>query len=106
MNLTDMSVEQLQNLNDQISREIKIRRARDKKEVLLKIRAMAAAGGYTLEELVAGANSLDQTKTVRPISAKYRPNKVDLTWTGRGRQPRWVVEYLATGKSLSDLLIS
>lgn len=106
MNLTDMSVEQLQQLQDQIGREIKLRRARDRKEVLSKIRAMAAAGGYTLEELVAGAGVSDVAKAVRTVPPKYRHLKnPDLTWTGRGKQPRWVAEYLAAGKSLADLLI-
>jgi DNA-binding protein H-NS len=107
MNLTDMSVEQLQQLQDQIGREIKLRRARDKKEVLSKIRAMAAAGGYTLEELVAGAAASDVVKAGRTVAPKYRHHQnPDLTWTGRGKQPRWIAEYLAAGKSLSDLLIS
>lgn len=33
------------------------------------------------------------------------PNRPFQTWSGRGRQPRWVVELLATGKSLEDLRI-
>lgn len=106
MNLTDMSVEQLQQLQDQIGREIKLRRARDKKEVLSKIKAMAAAGGYTLEELVAGTSVSEVAKTGRTVPPKYRnPQNPDLTWTGRGKQPRWVAEYLAAGKNLTDLLI-
>lgn len=106
MNLTDMSVEQLQQLQDQIGREIKLRRTRDKKEVLSKIRAMAAAGGYTLEELVAGAGVSDVAKSGRTVPPKYRhPQNPDLTWTGRGKQPRWIAEHLAAGRSLADLLI-
>ncbi|WP_245478005.1 H-NS family nucleoid-associated regulatory protein [Bradyrhizobium guangxiense] len=27
------------------------------------------------------------------------------TWSGRGRQPRWMMELLAQGKSLEDLKI-
>ena len=106
MNLADMSVEQLQQLQDQIGREIKLRRARDKKDVLSKIRAMAAAGGYTLEELVAGAAAEEVLKPVRSVAPKYQhPQKSELTWTGRGKQPRWVADVLASGKAMSDLLI-
>ncbi len=38
--------------------------------------------------------------------AKYR-NSVDpkLTWSGKGRQPGWVVTYLGNGGSLDQLLI-
>lgn len=106
MNLETMTVEQLQQLQDQINREIKQRRNRDKKEIISKIRAMAAAGGYTLEELVSGANAVENVKVSRSVAAKYRhPQDPSLSWTGRGKQPRWVAEAIAGGKALSDLLI-
>lgn len=107
MNLADMSVDQLQSLQDQIAREINIRRAQNKKEVLSKIKAMAAAGGYSLEELIAGTATVEPVKAKRVVPPKYRHHQQhDLTWTGRGKQPRWIAEYLSTGKSLSDLLIA
>ena len=106
MNLSEMSIDQLQQLQDQIEREIKQRRSRDRKEVVAKIRAMAAAGGFTLEELVSGVGA-DIAKQVRSVPPKYRhPQRSELTWTGRGKKPLWVVEALKSGKSLSDLLIS
>lgn len=108
MNLAEMSVEELLQLQEQVAREIKLRRARDKKEVLSKIRALAAAGGYTLEELVAGAATTGEpAKKTRTVAPKYRHlQNPSLTWTGRGKQPRWVADYLASGKNLSDLLIA
>lgn len=106
MNLAEMSVEELQQLQDQVAREIKLRRVRDKKEVLSKIRAMAAAGGYTLEELVVGAGAAEGAKKHRTVAPKYRhPQDPSLTWTGRGKQPRWVADHLAAGKPLSELTI-
>lgn len=40
----------------------------------------------------------------KPVAAKYR-DSVGNTWTGRGKQPRWVVEALSKGKSLDSFLI-
>jgi len=106
MNFENMSVEQLQELQDQISRELKMRRARDKKSVLTKIKAMAAASGYSLEELVGLQSVAETTKPTRVVAPKYRhPQNTALTWTGRGKQPKWVAEQLSAGKKLSDLLI-
>lgn len=35
----------------------------------------------------------------------YRnPANAAETWTGRGRKPKWVIEWLDAGKSLEDLL--
>lgn len=105
MNLADMSIEQLQQLQDQVVREIKNRRSRDKKEVLSKIKALASAGGYTLEELMSGGIS-EPVKPARTVPAKYRHwQNPELTWTGRGKQPKWVAEHLAGGKKLAELLI-
>jgi DNA-binding protein H-NS len=41
------------------------------------------------------------------VAPKYRnPNNPAETWTGRGRQPRWVQAALAEGRTLSDLAIA
>lgn len=106
MNLENMSIEQLQLLQDQINRELKMRRVRDKKAVLSKIKAMAAASGYSLEELVGSQAGVETVKPTRAVAPKYRhPQNSELTWTGRGKQPKWVAEHMAGGKKLSDLLI-
>ena len=37
---------------------------------------------------------------------KYaHPENPEMTWTGRGRQPNWVKEALASGKALEDMAI-
>ena len=41
-----------------------------------------------------------------PVPPKYRnPNNPHETWTGRGRQPRWVSELLEQGYTLEQLKI-
>ncbi|MDD3447833.1 MAG: H-NS histone family protein [Gammaproteobacteria bacterium] len=40
------------------------------------------------------------------VKPKYRnPDNAKETWTGRGKQPRWVGAAIASGKALDDLLI-
>lgn len=39
------------------------------------------------------------------VAPKYRSPAGEL-WTGRGRQPTWVVEALAAGRTMDDLLIA
>lgn len=47
--------------------------------------------------------SATKGKKVKP---KYRnPAKPEETWTGRGRQPRWLVHELAQGKQVESFLI-
>lgn len=45
-------------------------------------------------------------KTGVKVQPKYRhPDNSELTWTGRGKQPRWVVEALSQGLTLDQMLI-
>ena len=40
----------------------------------------------------------------RKVDPKYRnPANKQETWTGRGRQPKWVVALLKAGKKLEDV---
>lgn len=106
MELENFSLDDLYQLQTQVDREIKRRRLQGKKEVLQKIRAIAASGGYSLEELVQGGESGEVAKVGRVVPPKYRdPENAEQTWTGRGKRPRWVVGALQAGKSLDDLII-
>ena len=41
------------------------------------------------------------------VQPKYRnPERASETWSGRGKQPLWVVAHLRSGKKVDDLLIS
>ncbi|RBK87351.1 DNA-binding protein, partial [Xanthomonas oryzae pv. oryzae] len=41
------------------------------------------------------------------VPPKYRnPANAQETWTGRGKQPRWLAELTAAGKKVEDFLIS
>jgi len=48
----------------------------------------------------------ENPKQARPKVAKYRnPKNPSETWTGRGRQPRWLRDEIRSGKQLTDFLI-
>jgi DNA-binding protein H-NS len=41
-----------------------------------------------------------------PVSAKYRnPDRPSETWSGRGKQPRWLVAQIKSGKRIDDFRI-
>lgn len=81
-----------------------------------KLVALARSEGYTVEELFGGAAAPKARKaatkrtarktTGRKVPPKYRnPANPKETWTGRGKQPRWLAAYTAKGKKLEDFLI-
>ena len=51
-------------------------------------------------------NDIPQPRPYPPVLPKFRnPAQPFETWSGRGRQPHWVIELLATGASLDDCRI-
>ena len=39
------------------------------------------------------------------VAPKYRDSATGMTWTGRGKQPKWLAAYIKEGKKLADFAI-
>ena len=104
MDLSSLTPAQLRDLQQQIPVELKRREAQDKANILNEVRAFAKARGFALEELVG-----KEVKIKAPtgkVKVKYRhPENSTLEWTGRGRQPKWVAEWLVKGGTLDSLTV-
>ena len=97
IDLSDYNLGELKGLLFDIEKEIKARQGRELSEARERIRAIAEKAGLPTEELLAG--SADAPPRYRnPLDARQ-------TWSGRGRQPRWVSEALAEGKTLDELKV-
>lgn len=85
-------------------------------KVRSKLTKLAKAEGYTIEELF-GTGSGGGRAAKAPVAArgarklgkvapKYRnPENPKETWTGRGKQPRWLAAYTAKGRNLGEFVI-
>ena len=74
-----------------------------------KIMAERATLENRLRQLGSAMASRDRKRARRPypkVLPKYRNPKGGETWTGRGKQPRWLTAQLKSGKKLNDFLIS
>ena len=102
MDLSNMSVGDLRNLQDQIKQELKKREHLEVAKAREQILAIAQSVGMPLKDLIAtGARVKTGTVAVR-----YRhPDNSAQQWTGRGRQPKWVKEWVDGGKSLDKLRV-
>lgn len=77
-----------------------------------KITKFAKAEGYTLEELFGTTGKPAAKAASKPgrklgkVAPKYRnPANPKETWSGRGKQPRWLAALTAKGKKAEEFLI-
>jgi len=103
MDLTTLSIPQLRDLQQQIPLELKRRETQDKINVLNEARAFVKARGYALEDLVTKETKVKAVAGTK-VKVKYRhPENAELEWTGRGRKPKWVEAWLASGNAIEAL---
>ena len=86
-----------------LEQQIKEVKQASRKDVINAIKEQMELHGITADDLANKGKKADGT--VRKVVPKYQDPVSDATWTGRGKQPKWVVEALASGLTLEDLLI-
>ena len=110
--LSTFNLKELESLQKKIQNEIKKRRSKTQEEGLKKIKLIAAEYGLSASELknlsVVKARKVKSKsgKKRGPVPPKYRdPSNNANTWTGRGRQPKWVEAFLSSGGRLDQITI-
>lgn len=105
MDISNLSLPELQSLLEIIPEEITRRKRQEKQRVLQEMEVLASAAGFSLAELF-DPKSVIPAKVKKTVAIKYRhPENSGLEWTGRGRQPKWVAEFLAAGGTIEQLAI-
>lgn len=102
INLNTLSLAELKQLEKSVAKAITSFEDRRKAEARAAAEAVAKEHGFALGDLVDATSSRKRG----PSAPKYRhPENPDITWSGRGRKPAWIVEGLDAGKSLEDFAI-
>jgi DNA-binding protein H-NS len=83
---------------------------RKQKEAVTSARAeiqkIATTVGMSVEELLGLQAGKKAPKEKKAVAVKYRnPKDHTQTWSGRGKQPRWLTEVLAVGGSLENFRV-
>ena len=96
--LKSMSLDELWKLHEEIVAELIDKIANEKARLEERLRSIEPSDN------VAG---LEYERRPYPkVLPKYRnPNDPAETWSGRGKQPRWLVAQLRAGKKLDDFRI-
>ncbi|MDQ1924611.1 H-NS histone family protein [Massilia pseudoviolaceinigra] len=98
------SISQLQALEVQLIEELKKRHFLSVSQAREQILHIARNAGISAAQLVAIKSP--KAPKASPSVMKYQnPNDAAQQWSGRGRQPAWVKEWIETGKSLDEVQI-
>ena len=102
--LDKLSRNELLELQFDVEETLKRREADDRAAVKAEMIALATKRGLSLEEILGMGRSNGRGKG--SVAVKYRnPDNPTETWTGRGRQPRWLVAFQRKGGKLEKCLI-
>ena len=114
IDLNGLSARELESLIAQAKkRKTTLSKRKPVAAVRRKVAALAKAEGYTIDELFGTAKAAPKPrkaagprKAAKKVAPKYRnPANPKETWTGRGKQPRWMAALTAKGKKPEDFLI-
>ncbi|HMO47710.1 MAG TPA: H-NS histone family protein [Rubrivivax sp.] len=86
-----------------IEQQIAEARRTERADALDRVRSLMAEHGLTAADLSAKPPATKRSGT--KVAPKYRDGNTGNTWSGRGLQPKWLREALASGKQLSEFAI-
>lgn len=105
IDLSGLNVADLEKLISDAKARIDVVKKQQFAEMRRALEAQARNAGFDIYELFSGRapRAAGDKKAVAP---KYRnPANAAQTWTGRGKQPVWVRDAIAAGKSLESMAI-
>ena len=107
IDLETMSVDDLWSLHEQISGILSARITSEKRELEKRLAVLnrgrdVIEGGDALQSYNANGKARRKYPRVFP---KYRNPQTSETWSGRGKQPRWLAAALKTGRKIEDFKI-
>lgn len=122
--LNSMSAKELESLINQAKkRRTVLSKRKPVASVRKRLEQIARAEGYSIAELFGARGGASSTTPATPraakgtrkpskmagskVAPKYRnPANEKETWSGRGKQPRWLAAYTGQGRALEEFRIA
>jgi len=103
INVDKLPLKELIDLEARVKKAIVSARDRERSEVMQEMKALAAKRGLSITELFGATRG---SAKGGKVAVKYRnPDNPEDTWTGRGRQPKWLVAALKKGAKVDDFAL-
>jgi DNA-binding protein H-NS len=109
LNLDALSIDEMWQLHEDISRVLSVRLTSEKREFEKRLAQLRRE--KEMPQLESSDHQLKDAPRERrkypAVFPKYRnPNEPSETWSGRGKQPRWLATALKTGHTIEEFVIS
>jgi DNA-binding protein H-NS len=107
IDLEAMSVDDLWSLHEQISEILSERIAQEKRELEERLAVLNRGRSFLdAKDVAPSLNSNGKLRRKYPrVFPKYRNPQTSETWSGRGKQPRWLVAAIKNGRKIEDFVI-
>jgi DNA-binding protein H-NS len=107
LNLGSMPTDEMWLLHVEIGRLLSVRLTSEKRELEKRLAKLRSESVQPQTEVTfVGQNSPRQRRKYPRVLPKYQnPNEPSETWSGRGKQPRWLTAALKTGHTIDDFVI-
>lgn len=118
MDLNSMTLGELRRLQTRVASEIQRRGDYARKTLLKKMKKMIEDEGLSFNEVMSEISEADSKPAKQPrkrgpkpvlkkgakLPLKYfNPDNPAMGWSGHGRKPQWIIDWLSQGKPLSML---
>jgi DNA-binding protein H-NS len=105
-----MSFDDLWSLHEEISQILAVRITAEKRELERRLavlnRSRGPIGGADGESAQSYNSSGKAPRKYPRVLPKYRNPQTSETWSGRGKQPRWLVAAIKTGRRIEEFAIN
>ncbi len=110
LNLDAMSVDEMWRLHEEIRRILSVRLTSERRELEKRLAQLRREKEIRRPELGEASSTKVKTQPARRkyprVFPKYRnPKEPSETWSGRGKQPRWLAAALNAGHTIEEFLI-
>jgi DNA-binding protein H-NS len=110
LDLNSMSVDEMWQLHEEISQVLSVRLTSEKRQLEKRLAQLRRESETRQSESGEAHSFKDAPRERRKyprVYPKYRnPKEPSETWSGRGKQPRWLAAALKTGHSIEEFAIS
>ncbi len=105
-NFDGMSVDELWHLHEELSQVLSVRLTSEKRELEKRLAQLRREKEMRQTESADARSAPRERRKYPRVFPKYRnPEEPSETWSGRGKQPRWLTAALKTGHKIEEFVI-